>query len=175
MIRRILPGLLLLLAAACGYRLQGTGSLPPTVKTIAVLPFQKRVPVPELSQRVTEAVTRELARRSKIHVQSVSAGADAILTGSILSYSAVPVGFGSSGRANRFEVRMSARVQLTTQQGKVLFEAKGYRFDQIYEESPVPTNFINPEVVAYDRVANDFARALVSSILESGSAGSAAK
>jgi len=168
-------GLSLLFAAilapgkGCGYHLQGTGgSLPPAVKIIAVLPFERQVPVLQLDQRVTEAVTRELAQRARVKVQSVKEGADAVLTGAITGYGVAPLSYDSAGRANRYQVTMSARVRLADGDGKVLFESQGYRFTEVYERTSRPGAYISEEVVAYAVVASDFARALVASIMEAG-------
>jgi outer membrane lipopolysaccharide assembly protein LptE/RlpB len=156
-----------LLATACGYRLLGAGgSFPPAVKTIAVTPFQRQVPVLQLEQRITEAVTRELVQRAHVRVQSQREGADAVLTGAVTGYGVAPVSYDSAGRANRYQVNVSARVKLEDAGGKVLFESQGYRFSEIYERASSPQTYVNEEVVAYDEVARDFARALVASILE---------
>jgi outer membrane lipopolysaccharide assembly protein LptE/RlpB len=162
----------LLTATACGYHLQGTGgALPSTVKVIAVPPFAREVPVLQLDQRVTEAVTRELAQRAKVKVQSTRDGADAILAGTITAYSAVPLSYDSSGRANRYQVTMTAKIQLTDREGKVIFESPGYRFSEVYERNSNPATYISQEVVAFTSVASDFARALVSNIMEAGPSG----
>ncbi len=164
--------LCILATAACGYRLLGSaGALPPTVKTIAVMPFERGVPVLQLDQRVTEAVTREVAQRMRVKVQSTKAGADAVLSGAITAYNVAPLSYDAEGRANRYQVNMAASVKLVDSSGKVLFQSPSYRFSQVYERSGSPSSYINQEVVAYDVVARDFARALVASILEGGSDG----
>jgi outer membrane lipopolysaccharide assembly protein LptE/RlpB len=174
---RLLRGAIAVLALAttlisCGYHLQGTGgALPSTVKVVAVPPFARDVPVLQLDQRVTEAVTRELAQRAKVKVQSTRDGADAILTGTITAYSAVPLSYDNSGRANRYQVTMTAKIQLTDRAGKVIFESPGYRFSEVYERNSNPATYISQEVVAFTSVANDFARALVSNIMEAGPSG----
>jgi outer membrane lipopolysaccharide assembly protein LptE/RlpB len=157
---------------ACGYHLLGTGgSLLSTVKTVAVLPFEREVPVLQLDQRVTEAVTRELAQRARVKVQSSKDGADAILEGAITGYSVAPLSYDRAGRANRYQVTMSARVRLTNREGKVLFESQAYRFSEVYERTSHPGAYISEEVVAYDVVAIDFARALVATMMEAGPGG----
>jgi outer membrane lipopolysaccharide assembly protein LptE/RlpB len=169
--------LLLLTAAlaattACGYHLLGAGgALPPAVKTVAVLPFERQVPVFQVEQRITEAVTRELAQRAKVKVQSAPEGADAVLTGAVTNYGVVPLSYDQAGRANRYQVTVTAKVKLASSEGKSLFESGGYRFSEIYERSSNPGDYINQEVVAYDVVARDFARALVASIMEASPGG----
>ncbi len=155
---------------ACGYHLQGRGgALPPTIKTMAVLPFDRQIPVLELDQRVTEAVTRELVQRARIKVQSKSAGADAVLKGTLIAYSSAPVSYDpATGLANRYRVQMVARVTVTDSSGKVLFKSDGFMFEELYERSAMPSAYISDEAAAYDVIARDFARSLVSAIMEGG-------
>ena len=155
---------------SCGYHLQGRGgALPPAIKTMAVLPFDRQIPVLELDQRVTEAVTRELVQRARIKVQSTSAGADAVLTGTLTAYAASPVSYDpATGLANRYRVQMVARVTVTDSAGKALFKSDGFMFEELYERSALPSAYISDQVIAYDVIARDFARSLVSAIMEGG-------
>jgi len=168
-VRRAAPLLLVLaLLAACGYHLQGRGAtMPPSVKTVAVLPFARQVAVLELDQRVTEAVTREFVQRARVRVQSSREGADAVLEGAVSGFGQVPVSYDpATGRANRIRVAMDARVTLTDSQGKVLYRNEGFHFEEVYDRSSQPGSFIQDEAVSYDVIARDFSRALVSAILE---------
>ena len=156
----------------CGYHLLGAaGALPPTVKTVAVMPFERQVPVVLVEQRITEAVTRELAQRARVKVTSSKEGADAVLSGAVTGYGVLPMSYDSEGRANRYQVTVSVKIRLVGHDGKVLYEAPSYRFSETYQRSSVPSLYVDYEVVAYDVVARDFARALVASILEGGDAG----
>ena len=162
-----LIGMSLLLCSGCGYKLMGTGgALPQGVKVVAVPPFERQVPVLQLDQRVTEQVRAELARRAKVKVQAEKEGADAVLAGTLTHYSVVPVSYDSQGRANRFQVSMSAKIRLSSASGRILYESEGYRFTQNYERSPSPGTYINEEKVAYDLVARDFARNLIGRLME---------
>ena len=162
----------LLITTACGYHLLGAaGALPPTVKTVAVIPFERQVPVVQVEQRVTEAVTRELAQRARVKVISTKQGADAVLTGAVTGYGVLPMSYDADGKANRYQITISARIRLASQDGKVLYEAPSYRFSETYQRSAFPATYVDNEVVAYDVVARDFARALIASILEGGSGG----
>ncbi len=158
----------LALLAGCGYRLLGAGALPPTVRTLAVLPFERQVPVLQLDQRVTEAVVQEVARRLKVRVQAGREGADAVLSGAIRGFHVAPLSYDSEGRADRYQVTLSARIRLTDREGKILFDSQGYRFTQNYARSGSPSTYASEEVVAYELIARDFARALVSAMVEGG-------
>jgi outer membrane lipopolysaccharide assembly protein LptE/RlpB len=161
-----------LLTTGCGYRLLGAaGALPPSVTSVAVMPFERQVPVVQVEQRITEAVTRELAQRAKVRVTSTKEGAGAVLTGAVTGYGVLPMSYDSDGRANRYQITVSAKIRLAGADGKVLYEAPSYRFSETYQRSSVPSTYVDYEVVAYDVVARDFARALVASILEGGSGG----
>lgn len=162
---------LLLLSGAllgCGYRLLGTGNLPEGIRTVAVLPFEREVPVVQLDQRVTEAVTQEMARRLKVRVQSGKEGADAVLTGSLRSFHVAPLSYDEAGRANRYHVSLGVKVRLVDARGTVLYESQAFRFTENYARSASPATFAAEEVVAYEQVARDFARALVSAMVEGG-------
>lgn len=161
--------LLLGTAVACGYRLLGTGNLPEGIRTVAVLPFERQVPVVQLDQRVTEAVTQEMARRLKVRVQSEKEGADAVLTGTIRSFHVAPLSYDEAGRANRYQVSLGVKVRLADAKGTVLYESQAFRFTENYARSSSPATFAAEEVVAYEQVARDFARALVSAMVEGGS------
>jgi len=168
-VRRAAPLLLALaVLAACGYHLQGRGvTVPPSVKTVAVLPFARLVAVLELDQRVTEAVTREFVQRARVRVQSTPDGADAVLQGAVSGFGQVPVSYDpATGRANRVRVEMDARVTLTGADGKVLYRNDGFHFEEIYDRNSQAGSFIQDEAVSYDVIARDFSRALVSAILE---------
>jgi outer membrane lipopolysaccharide assembly protein LptE/RlpB len=145
------------------------GSLPPTVKTVAVMPFERQVPVLQVEQRITEAVTRELAQRARVKVVSSKEEADAVLSGAVTGYGVLPMSYDADGKANRYQITVSARIRLATKGGGVLFQTPSYKFSEIYERSSSPTTYVNYEIVAYDVVARDFARALVASIMEGAS------
>lgn len=155
-------------ALGCGYRLLGTGNLPQGIRTVAVLPFERQVPVVQLDQRVTEAVTQEMARRLKVRVQSDKEGADAVLTGAIRSFHVFPLSYDEAGRANRYQVSLGVKVRLADSRGTVLYESQAFRFTETYARSSSPATFAAEEVVAYEQVARDFARALVSALVEGG-------
>ena len=58
------------------------------------------------------------------------------------------------------------KVSLTDRQGKVLFENPSYVFHEQYEVSRELSSFFEEDTAAMGRLSRDFARTLVSSILE---------
>lgn len=165
---RLLAGVLLagLAAAGCGYKLSGGISLPDHIKVIAVLPFDNRTTRPEIEQRVTEEVTTELNKRSRIRVTVGATDADAVLEGAITSYRTTPVVFGSSGRQNRTEAIVTLQATLRdTTNDTVLWSQSGLVFKEQFEvvESGA---FFDQETVALDDIARGAAEVLVTSMVD---------
>ena len=154
--------------AGCGYHLAGKGStLPIALKSIGVPIFVNRTSRPELEQRVTEHVIDEFTTRGRVRILPGEEGADAVLRGTLYSYATTPVVISAEGRARRYEILITARVVLSeTSTDKVLWEDDHFLFKRQYDVSENPVSFVDQEVVALDEVAGDFARGVVTSILE---------
>ena len=158
----------LLTAGGCGYRLAGRNQLlPETVKTIAIPPFENRTRRPEIEQRITEQVTLTFIKRGGYRTTATELDADAVLRGAVTGYSTTPVSIDSDGRATRYEVVITAEVELTTvPQDEVLFRASQFIFKRQYNVDQEARGFFDQEIVAIDLAARDFAEAVVTSILE---------
>lgn len=168
------PALTLLAAVACcgclGYHLAGAGGsvIPEHVKSIAVLPFENRTERPEIEQRVTEAVARELSKRGKHSVVTDPSSADAILEGAITRYMTVPVLFSASGRTTRREAVGAIQATLRdTANDEVLWSQSDLIFREQFDV-PEEGEFFDEETLALDDIANQAAGTLVTSILEGG-------
>ncbi len=158
----------LVAAAGCGYRLAGHNQLlPPTVRVIAVPPFENQTRRREIEQRITAQVTATLIQRGGYRVTGSPAGADAVLKGEVTGYDVSPVSVGSEGRATRYEVVITATVELTKiPEGQVLFRSSHFVFKKQYEVQGELGSFFDQEIQAIDEIAKDFAESVVSSILE---------
>jgi outer membrane lipopolysaccharide assembly protein LptE/RlpB len=163
-----LLGALLPAAAGCGYRLAGRNQLlPPTVRVIGVPPFENKTRRPEIEQRITEQVTATFIQRGGYRTTASEAGADAVLRGEVTGYDVTPVSVGPDGRANRYEVVITASVQLdTVPGGEVLFRSSHFMFKKQYDVQGNVVNFFDQEIVAIEQIARDFAQSVVTSILE---------
>ncbi len=167
-----LPGALLLSAAlvacGCGYRLAGkANAIPPDVDTIAVPIFVNKTTKYRLEQRLTSAVVDELIARTGYRVVSDASEAKALLTGEVREFSSTPVIF-AGGAGSTFLVTVRIRVllkEVATQ--KLLFENTNFVFREEFEISRSSGEFFPEEGPAMDRLAHEFSRTLVSSILES--------
>ena len=82
--RRLLPGLLLAGLTGCLYGFAG-GGLPPSIKTVALLPFENQTAEPTLTQEVGNEVRDALEGRLGLRQASASQ-ADALVRGTIVRY-----------------------------------------------------------------------------------------
>lgn len=163
--------LLLTLAAACegcGYKLAGSNTfLPPSIRVIALSPFDNRTNRPEIEQRVTEEVARELSKRGRYQVVTNVAGAQALLEGAIADFRTNPVQFNAAGRATRVETVVTLEATLRdVGSGAILWSQNGLLFREQYDVPETEAAFFDRETLALDEIAKGAAGALVSSILE---------
>ena len=165
-----MPALLSLsLASGCGYHAVGhTSQLPQSVKTISVPAFKNETTTYRIEQMLTASVVREFVTRTHYSILNNSdADADATLHGTVLSTSASPLAYDTAtGRAASVLVVVSMRVALTDHGGKVLYQNPQYVFREQYEVSQDLTSFFEEDSPAFRRLSQDFARTLVSNILE---------
>lgn len=164
----LLVSVVLVTVAACGYHLAGRGNtLPPTVKSIGIPIFVNKTSRSELEQRVTEHVIEEFSTRGRLRILPGEEGADAVLNGTLYSYTTTPVTLNAQGRASRYEILITARVVLSeAATDHVLWEDDHFLFKRQYDVAATSLGFLDQEIVAVDDVATDFARSMVSSILE---------
>jgi len=153
---------------ACGYHLAGKGGgLPANIQSVGIPIFENRTSRPELEQRVTEHVIDEFTIRGRVRILPGEEGADAVLRGMLFTYTTTPVVLNPEGRATRYEILITARVVLSEPAtDKVLWEDDHFLFKRQYDVPEVSLTFVDQEIVAIDNVASDFARSVVSSILE---------
>jgi outer membrane lipopolysaccharide assembly protein LptE/RlpB len=157
------------LSLGCGYHLNTKGSnLPPHIQSIGVPPFANQTTRPELGQRLTEEVRNQLVARGKYRVTSDASGVDATLTGTVLSWSSRPMEIGQDGgAAQRVSVTLRASVKFEDRvENRVRWESDDYTFTSEYEVIGDPEQYFDTELGAVETVAEDFARALTSAILQ---------
>jgi hypothetical protein len=166
----LLGGLLL---ATCSftecYKPAGRGDgLPKHIKTLAIPPFQNPSLRFKVEQRFTAAMVDEALRRARsINVVSTADGADAVMLGEIKGFGFRPVLLDDLGRARLFEVIVTAGVTVRDQtRNKILFDNQNYVFRGEYEITGDPKTYFNEEGPAVDRLARDFAKSVLTTILE---------
>jgi hypothetical protein len=164
--------------SGCGYSLAGRGSsLPVTIKSIGIPLFENATPVFELEQLLTEKVRLEFIGRGKYRVMPDAPGADAVLTGGIVSVVITPTSFNSEQQATRYAFAMVVKVEFRdAATNRLIYENPALSFREEYEVAgnvagltttqPDANAFLGQNNEAKERMANDFARSVVSSILE---------
>jgi outer membrane lipopolysaccharide assembly protein LptE/RlpB len=158
-----------MLMLSCGYRTAGHAvQLPENVKTIAVPPFKNETLTYRIEQSLTASVVREFTTRTHYHIlNDPSQDADATLRGTVLSTNASPLTYDTAtGQAASILVVVSIKVSLTDRNGKVLYQNPAYLFREQYEVSQDLSSFFEEDSPAFRRLSQDFARTLVSNILE---------
>jgi hypothetical protein len=157
----------------CGYALAGRGSfLPDYIKTIGIPMFVNRTTVFNVETLLTEKVRSEFIGRGKYTVLPEAAGVDALLTGEVTGISVTPVSFTDQQQASRYVITMTVKIELRdVREGRMMWENPSLSFRQEYEPASGtsaldPAAFFGQEANALERVSTDFARTIVSSILE---------
>ena len=153
----------------CGYQAAGKAvRIPPDVQTIAVPIFSSQTKTYRIEQLITNEVIHELASRTKYRIVSAPGDdVDATLQGTVLTSEVAPSTADSqTGRATTAIVTVTAMVKLVDRHGKVLFENDSYTFRDQYELSADPASFFEEDSMAMRRLSSEFARTLVSNILE---------
>jgi outer membrane lipopolysaccharide assembly protein LptE/RlpB len=157
------------ITAGCGYHTAGhAAQVPEDVRTIAVPAFVNQTRTYHIEQSLTASVVREFTSRTNYHILNDSDdAADATLRGTVLAASSTPLTYNAStGQAASVLVVVSISVSLTDRHGKVLYQNPSYLFREQYEVSQDLTSFFQENSPAYQRLSRDFARTLVSNILE---------
>jgi len=153
----------------CGYHTAGHAvQLPENVKTIAVPAFVNETSTYRIEQTLTSSVVREFTMRTHYHILNTPGeAADATLRGTVVSTSASPLTYNSTtGQAASVLVVVSMKVSLTDRGGRVLYQNPSYLFREQYEVSQDLASFFEEDSPAFRRLSQDFARTLVSNILE---------
>ena len=162
-----------MLPSGCGYALAGKGSfLPPYIQAIGVPTFANRTTVFNLETMLTQKVRAEFIGRGRYRILPEATGVDAVLNGEVLSAAPAPASFTNQQIASRYVITMVAKVELRDlRENKVLWENPGLVFRQDYEAQSAnttldPAAFFEQDRDALDRMSSDFARTIVSAILE---------
>lgn len=159
----LLPGL-----SSCGYHLlgQGAGVIPEHVRVIVIVPFENRTQRPEIEQRVTEGLAREMSRRGRYRIVTSRSEADAMLAGAITGYRTVPVEFSDAGRATRVEAIVTIESTLRDlRDDEVLWGQAGLVFREQFEVEE-GEQFFDQETLALELIARSVSSAMVTSIVE---------
>ena len=166
--RRLFVASLFALCTGCGYHTAGHASLLPSdLTTIAVPAFRNQTQTYKIEQTLTSAVIQEFTTRTKYRITADLSSADAILHGTVLSTFTTPLTYDTqTGRAATVLVIVSMNVSLADRQGRVLYQNPSYVFREQYQISEDLSTFFEEDSPAFKRLSHDFARTLVSNVLE---------
>ncbi|MGD0681001.1 MAG: LPS assembly lipoprotein LptE [Terracidiphilus sp.] len=155
--------------AGCGYHTLGAAThLPAGVQTLAVPIFATHTEAYHTETVLTQAVIREFATRTRLRVTPDASGdPDAVLHGTILKETLVPLTYNSSTQqSSSFLITVVVSVTLTGRDGKVLYENKNYVYRQQYQSTTDLASYIEENPAAMERLSREFARQLVADVLE---------
>jgi hypothetical protein len=159
--------------SSCGYTLAGRGSfLPAYVKKIGIPSFTNRTVVFNLETMLTQKVRSEFIGRGKYQVLPEATGVDALLSGEVTAVSVQPASFSTQQLASRYAIQMVAKIELRDmRENKVLWENPSLVFRQEYDATGGrtvldPAAFFQQDANALERMSTEFARTIVSAILE---------
>jgi hypothetical protein len=165
---------LLLALPGCGYSLAGRGSfLPSYIQTVGIPQLVNRTPFYDVEQILTEKVRAEFIGRGKYRITPDAAGVDAVLTGEVIGIYVQPIGFTEQQLASRYQFTLVMKVSFTeTRTGQELWSNESLTFREEYELATRGNTaiegaaFLDQERSAFDRIATDIARTVVTAILE---------
>lgn len=170
----VLAMVAVVMTSACGYALAGRGnSLPANVRTIGVPQFENRTSAAGIEREVTEAVQAEFQSRGNLRALPTEEGADAVLRGAVTNLQLVPATINASGLATRYQVILTASVEFIdlTDNDTVLWANPNMTFSDEYDvpsgtSTTDPAAFFRQDNNALQRLSRNFARSVVTSILE---------
>lgn len=159
--------------SGCGYSLAGRGSfLPASIRTIGVPTFENHTNIFNLETQVTEKVRSEFIGRGRYQIVPEDTNVDAVLTGIVSAVEVQAASFTDQQLASAFIVTLRASVTLRDLSADaVLWENPRLVFRQEYQ-AQTGTNVFDAAAIfgqdapAYERITTDFARSVVSAILE---------
>jgi hypothetical protein len=174
LLRAALAGVVAAGTSACGYALAGRGTfLPANIATVGIPPIENKTTFYRTEQTLTEKVRAEFIGRGKYKIVPEAAGADAVLTAELTSINLQPVALSANQLASRYLFTVVIRAQFTDNRtSEVLWSDDQLVFREEYELQAtaagvdIGSSFIDTQGQAFDRIATDIARSVVTAILE---------
>jgi Lipopolysaccharide-assembly len=160
-------------SSSCGYALAGRGSfLPAYIRVLGIPMFENATPYQSVEQLFTQKVRLEFQSSRRYTVVPTDEGVDGVVRGEIQSISLQPVGLNDQQLASRARVTVMVKVRFEDiKDGKTLWENPALSFSDEYELANPSLGqdvsaFVGNDRVAMDRLSTDFAKSVVSAILE---------
>jgi Lipopolysaccharide-assembly len=157
----------------CGYALAGRGSaLPANIVTIGIPQFVNQSIIGDIDRPLTDAVRIEFQGKGKYRVVSQVEGADAVLTGRIVSVVLQPVAFTTNNQVSRNAIIATAFIEFReVATDRVIWAHPSFQVRDEYEvttgTSATDANaLLTGNLNALERLSKTFARTVVTSIFE---------
>ena len=168
--RRLLTLLLATTLTGCGYHQAGSAThIPASVRTLAVPIFATNAQAYHTEMAFTQATIRELNTRTRYRILNTDTdSADATLHGTILTQTVAPLTYdATTGQSSSYLVSITAKVVLTAHDGHILYRNDALLYREQFQSTQDLSGFIQEDGYAVQRVAREFAHAIVSDMLES--------
>jgi hypothetical protein len=162
-----------LLSSACGYALAGRGSfLPDYIRVVGVPSFTNQTPIPDIDRILTDAVRTEFAGRGRYTIRPDDGEVDAVLTGVITNVAFDSTAFTTGSQASRLALVVTASLEFKDlRANKVLWSNARQVYREEFDISTAAAGtdagvFLGQNTAAMQRLAQNFSRTVVTSILE---------
>ena len=160
--------------SGCGYALAGRGTfLPEYINVIGIPQLVNTSTFFQVEEILTEKIRTEFIGRGQYTVIPTPEGADAVVTGAVISITVQPVGFTEQQLASRYLFTVTMRVEFTdVRTNQVLWSNSALAFREEYELSTRSdtalegATFLSQERSSFDRIADDVAGTVVTAIVE---------
>lgn len=164
---------LLSVTSGCGYALSGRGSfLPDYIRIVGIPSFENKTTIPDVDRILTEAVKAEFAGRGRYTIKSETTDVDAVLIGTITSVRFDSTAFTANSQASRQNLVVTAAIEFRDMRtNKILWSNAAMRYTEDFDVATAATgadaaSFLGQDTAAMQRLAQNFARSVVTSILE---------
>ncbi len=154
---------------SCGYHVGGKADLmPKSVQTIAIPAFSTLSTRYRLTDILPQEIGREFTQRTRFRIVQNPRDADAVLNGNINTVLVSPNIFDpGSGKATMVQVTIVLTVNLVQRStGRVLYSRPSWALRENYQVAVDPHQFFDESGPALQRLGQDVARDVVSSIVE---------
>lgn len=162
-----------LLSAGCGYSLAGKGSfLPDYIRTIGIPQcVNQGSSIFDIDNILTSRVRQEFLSRRKYRTEPGIVGVDAVLTCAIKSTTFSPTAFTGNQQASRYAFVITASIEFKdVREDKIIWQNPSMQVREEYDvttgNANDPNAFFGQDQNALQRLAQTFARTVVTSILE---------
>lgn len=162
-------------SSGCGYSLAGRGSfLPEHIQTIGIPTFVNTSTQSGVAEIFTEKVIEEFASRGKYVITPETVGVDAVLSGAVTTFTVAPETLQggvdnnpTANQASRYSMVVRAQIEFRDLVADtVIWEDGNFAFRESWDVGEESDQFFDQQGLAIERAAEEFAKTLVSRILE---------